>query len=441
MDFEEFRSIENSTEIEKIQWLGVPAWDFLRFRIAQGKGRSSNEFRYVRRNTFRGILKFIFVICGQNREKHLFLGTNVSRYLERNGFKDPWCDPIIDLLGQGNCVKFYEGAYDKRVSGWPAEFLKSIATGLRRFGPKMSAKRTAKQIKELCDKHEVPAPSVSAMAALFLDRWAVWTIYRYLLRVLQPRSMFVICSYGKEPQIIAAKSLGIPVLELQHGVISERHFGYSFPYVYKKQAFPDFLLTYGPYWRRHVSPPIANSRMIDIGFAWREMENVLSVPEKNVVLFVSQWTLSKQIFDYAREFAAIASMQGIKVVVRLHPREKITGEMIEKLQSAGVLIQEPQNIPPYAAIGNASIVVGVSSTMIFEALSMGRSAYIIRDLIDAGYISDIPRVDTPEHLLRMTQVKSTAAGDSMTSLAANFFSSFDPSRIVEILESANHLRS
>src|SRR5690606_29290117 len=133
--------------------------------------------------TRRGLLREFFAWLGlfekQNRGKHLFLGVNLSRYQERDGLKDPWSDPIIDSIGRSDCIKFYAGAHDCGIDGWSTDLLKSLARITRRFGPKKKARRAAAQLKDLCSRHGVPAPSVSEMAGILLDRWAVWMIYRY----------------------------------------------------------------------------------------------------------------------------------------------------------------------------------------------------------------------------------------------------------------------
>ncbi len=433
MDFENLRDIENSNQISKIKWLGVPAWDFLRFRISQEDDNSKKGRRKINWKDLRDILKFFTVLAGENKEKHLFLGTNVSRYLNRNGLKDPWCDPIIEFLDHKKCLKFYEGTSDSSISGWPADSVRLISSTVKYFGPQKEAEFTAKQIKALCDEYDIRAPSVSRMASTFLERWAVWVIYCKLFKILQPQSLFVVCSYGKESQIIAAKSLGIPVLELQHGVISERHFGYSFPYSYKKQAFPDFIFTYGPYWRRFVIPPISTERMIDIGFAWGNKKSETQEFNKKVVLFISQWTHGDEILNYASSFSAIASDHKIQVVVRLHPRDKIEEKRRKELENKGILIQEAQSIQPYDAIERAAIVVGVSSTMIFEAISMGKPGFIINSLIDPTYMSDVPRVDTPHHLLSLMQKGSIEDKETASLCCENFFSRCDPNKILETL--------
>ena len=53
----------------------------------------------------------------------------------------------------------------------------------------------------------------------------------YLLKMLnkiKPKIVVVVCSYGKEDFIEACKIKQIPVVEIQHGVITKYHTGYSF---------------------------------------------------------------------------------------------------------------------------------------------------------------------------------------------------------------------
>ena len=70
-------------------------------------------------------------------------------------------------------------------------------------------------------------------------------LYNKLLRKIKPKAVVIVCSYGKENFIEACKSNAIPVIELQHGVITKYHTGYSYEKdKAKKHTFPDFLFSF-----------------------------------------------------------------------------------------------------------------------------------------------------------------------------------------------------
>ncbi len=71
------------------------------------------------------------------------------------------------------------------------------------------------------------------------------SFYSVLFSLYKPKGIFIICSYCNMPIVKAAKKYDIKVIELQHGVISKKHFGYISEISFDKNYFPDLLLSFG----------------------------------------------------------------------------------------------------------------------------------------------------------------------------------------------------
>lgn len=72
--------------------------------------------------------------------------------------------------------------------------------------------------------------------------------YKIMLKFLKrtkPKQVFILASYTNFGLILACKELKIKVIELQHGVINNEHFGYTYFYPPETNQFPDYLLTLG----------------------------------------------------------------------------------------------------------------------------------------------------------------------------------------------------
>ena len=113
--------------------------------------------------------------------------------------------------------------------------------------------------------------------------------YKYIL-LKKPQGIYLVCSYGKEALIKAAFDLNVPVYEIQHGVISKYHMGYSFPGVGNVPYFPDKILVYGDYWRTAAEYPIDIENIIATGSPYFEMQlkkyaDISS--EKKSIMFIS----------------------------------------------------------------------------------------------------------------------------------------------------------
>jgi hypothetical protein len=72
-----------------------------------------------------------------------------------------------------------------------------------------------------------------------------YRIYLGLLRRYHPRAVFLICYYDEISRVKAAKDLGIPVVEIQHGSIGAGHEAYNVFTDLDRSYFPDYMLVFG----------------------------------------------------------------------------------------------------------------------------------------------------------------------------------------------------
>lgn len=74
---------------------------------------------------------------------------------------------------------------------------------------------------------------------------AQYKVMRSYLQRKKVKRLFLSVGYTNFGAVLAAKELNIPVVELQHGVINEQHYGYNYQYFPNTDQFPDYLLTFG----------------------------------------------------------------------------------------------------------------------------------------------------------------------------------------------------
>lgn len=219
-------------------------------------------------------------------------------------------------------------------------------------------------------------------------------LFQDILDRADPKVMVIECSYDKHTLIEAAHRKAVPVVEIQHGVVSRHHFGYHFP----RQSgipdvFPDWFLAWGDYWRTAAAYPMEAHRIVATGFPRfdRERRGVEHLQPSDTILFLSQTMLGDVLSRFAAELADLGFRH--RIVYRLHPLE-VTGwrDLYPWLVDAGVRVSGPK-VPLYRELRTAAIHVGTFSTALFEGLGLGATVYLVEapgveymtELIERGW--------------------------------------------------------
>jgi hypothetical protein len=210
-------------------------------------------------------------------------------------------------------------------------------------------------------------------------RCRLW-LYKRLLDRVRPELAVVVVSYGKETFIEACQSKGIPVVELQHGVIHSDHLGYSYSGSRTKEMFPDYLFTWGEFWGDRVEFPIPDERVIPVGYPYLEQRRnqYTDVASKDQILFISQGTIGEQLSKFAIEVDQHPDID-YNVVYKLHPGEYDRWrEEYPWLVNADFEAIDGSEPPLYQLFAESSVQVGVGSTAVYEGLAFDLETYIYR---------------------------------------------------------------
>jgi hypothetical protein len=98
-------------------------------------------------------------------------------------------------------------------------------------------------------------------------------LYGRLLDRVKPKLIVLVVNYSYRcvPMTRMARERGIPVAELQHGVMGQAVLPYNFAAGRRPDTFPNYLLTFGDWWRDQTPRlPLARSQAPAIGYAWLE---------------------------------------------------------------------------------------------------------------------------------------------------------------------------
>ena len=208
-------------------------------------------------------------------------------------------------------------------------------------------------------------------------RSLLW-LYSQLLKRVKPEIVVVVVSYGKETIIEACKNQEIPVVELQHGVIHDRHFGYSYPGSRTKEMFPDYLFTFGDFWKDNVEFPIPNDRVLSVGYPYLEQtkRKYEDVQLKNQILFISQGNIGKKLSKFALKVDQHPEIKH-EVVYKLHPGEYDRWmDEYPWLVDADFEVVDNPNRQLYQLFAESKVQIGVGSTAIYEGLCFDLETYV-----------------------------------------------------------------
>lgn len=235
--------------------------------------------------------------------------------------------------------------------------------------------------------------------------------YIELFKKRNPKIVFVVVAYENHPIVAAAKHLGIEVIELQHGTITDYHLGYSYPEKTRLNGeipyFPDKILSFGDYWLNEDTCPIIRENVIPIGFSYFESQSKDFIDIEaidNQILFISQGVIGRYLSKLAVEFAK--TQKDLKIIYKLHPGEYATWrenypELAEVSSSHNFEVIENSEVPLYKLLAESNYQVGAFSTAIYEGLMFNCKTFILdvpgveylNDLIEKGYIFKIRDAD------------------------------------------------
>ena len=111
--------------------------------------------------------------------------------------------------------------------------------------------------------------------------------YYYFIKLFKPKIIFVVCYYSNFELIKAAKRNNVPVVELQHGLVSKEHRAYNYSLKVDPILLPDYFLSYGEFSSRIIEEGniVAPKNILLYGYSFLEAVNrKLSISNDLVVL-------------------------------------------------------------------------------------------------------------------------------------------------------------
>lgn len=265
---------------------------------------------------------------------------------------------------------------------------------------------------------------------------AYW-LYTLIFSILNPSRILLVNKELHYAAITAAKQRNIHVYEIQHGITHGHTILYSGEY--HPQIDPDYFLVFGAYWQR--SPfGLPAERIINIGWAYgtsiQKEQNKQSLMNKNTVLVISEPTKTDQICAAIRQF----SKQSPETLfhIRLHPQENLS-------ENWSALLREQDNVKMVSNQEESSIslipyqkVMGVNSSVLYEALSLFKPVAKISMCNCSPYIINEAEMDPFLYIRTVNDFKRFMQQTAATYQAPVFYAPFDKHVFNKLLSGELH---
>lgn len=214
--------------------------------------------------------------------------------------------------------------------------------------------------------------------------------FRSVLDRVRPRRIYMqTAAYGtRAPEILLARSLGVEVVELQHGWMGSSHAAYNVGAVMRegdlRRCLPQTVLGYGEFWGRDIRLP---SEFVAVGKPTLDPARLQS-PSWNSrprrLLFVGS-NFAPDVVEHVLLELADALPQDWSLVLRPHPVERRDASVryARALRHPRIALDE---IPDAElSLASSRAVVGFSSTMLFEALAFGCHVAVVESALADHY--------------------------------------------------------
>ena len=168
-----------------------------------------------------------------------------------------------------------------------------------------------------------------------------------------------------------AKSLGIYVIELQHGNMGRYHIAYNFGHTRTMTTLPDEIFTFGNFWSENTRISANGVRLTATGMPWfnRQSRRISTAGHQKIrILFLSQEVIGRQLGNLALDLVRRLNMNHYEIIYKLHPNEYMSWQKTYEPEFVNSDIRIVTKTDLYSLLGSTDIHVGVYSTTVMESL-------------------------------------------------------------------------
>lgn len=251
--------------------------------------------------------------------------------------------------------------------------------------------RKTKTLKQLIDDYYNISISLCDLNKIITDSFFYRRThikkYRNILKQIDPKMIVEVVSYNNYCMVAneVAKQMGIPIIEIQHGMIGNQHIAYNcFDSCFK--FFPDYFFAFSKLWIPKKFP-LDYRKIKFVGFPYLELQKKKSTEiinlfynDNRTILVISQWSRNQFYIDFTEELLKKTNNQ-YNIILKIHPEDKIDQKYDKLLNIENIkIISDELNI--YDCFRVADIQIGSYSTGLCEGLIFGLNTFVFNDRDD-----------------------------------------------------------
>lgn len=395
---------------------GICVWDIIRYKVFsaiqwESRNRNNNRTnppkqrrRYI--NAIKSLLSSLYVILFVKR-KYFFFLVSRNRYELSDSFFDQNAYDTLSLFDKKECLLNENYDADNRLvyDGYPIFRNSSVLVSFfKKDKDEYNYSSIVSIIKKYFPNFDLDLGSLNKEYRRF---WEEYRYYRFLFKRAKTEIVFITQSGLKKGLFYAAKSLKIPTIEFNHGIVFNGHMSYSYPQGIKCTNYnADIIFSLSNFWFKDMYLP--NTKVVPVGnsYFYPRIDESLSEVDELSLLVISANLTGENLKDFIIEsITHDSSLKRFKIYFKLHPNQF---NELEKYQSYFkdyenvMVVTNQHSVPDYMKICAAMLTI--QSTAAYEALQLGRKVIIYKG---DGYdvmrvIFDSPNtfvVNTPQGLI------------------------------------------
>ncbi|MBX7227645.1 MAG: hypothetical protein K1X55_16545 [Chitinophagales bacterium] len=232
--------------------------------------------------------------------------------------------------------------------------------------------------------------------------------FKKFLQHYKPKFIYLTNSQSHQGIILASKEQHVPVIELQHGLITRDHRVYDWPRSYRNQlnVLPDYLFVWGKMWQEvflkdenywdESSIFAVGNPNFDIFRNNFQRNNIIIDKEnnKNTILFTSNYIvaeeLSKFLLNFLEQYYEIIKDK-YQINIKFHPIEKPTEQylLIEK-KFNDIITFIDKKITFSEALQQSDALISTFSVTLFESVALNKTTALLNIMGSADIINKLP---------------------------------------------------
>jgi hypothetical protein len=283
MNIDKIKEVELKYPVETIRYKDFQVWPMIRFWLwayytakvepirAKSGNLSSGQILDLLLSSFYGLRSLI------GKCRYLVFSDTSERKLINGFYVDKSVDFITNLLPQSLLIelplpKHYSKSKiptNRVASKIPLYLLEWFYTKTLTRNIKIENESV---IHDLLNELGITFDYKSVL----IRNIAQYRVGKLLTRLFKPSGIVIQCAYTNTGFLKAFKDNGIPVVEVQHGMLSPSHVAYNVFKKFDSSYFPDYFFSYGlreQFFFHHDNFYIAHNRVIPVGHYYLDVIN------------------------------------------------------------------------------------------------------------------------------------------------------------------------